>query len=89
MMFDGLVRLLHNVRYVLSLKKNIIFIGILKSMGCVMKVYGGVIKVIKDAMIMMKGTLRANGLYIMKGHTTDNVAAIVDTKMVSSSKSWY
>lgn len=87
-MFDGCVRLLDNVKYNPRLKRNLVYIGTLDFMGYVMKI-NGIIKVIKDIMNLMNGTISATGLYILKGHTIYNVDTIADTKMASSSKLWH
>lgn len=51
--FDSFVRKLHNVRYVLSLKWNIILVGMLETFGYVFKIVGGVMKVIKGVITFM------------------------------------
>jgi hypothetical protein len=54
-MFDGIVRILTNVRYVLYLKKNLISLGTLDSLGYGYSAKNGVIKITKGAMVIMKG----------------------------------
>ena len=61
---DGMERMLTNVRYVLDLKRNLISLGMIDSMGCTIKIDNRTLKILKGAMIVMKG-LRKNGLYAL------------------------
>jgi hypothetical protein len=54
-MFDGAVKTLCNVKHILDLRKNLISLGTLNYNGFSFKSEGGVIKVSKYVMIMMKG----------------------------------
>lgn len=54
--------------------------GILDSKSCVVKIDGGIIKVIKGAMILMKGAIRANGLHVFNGHITEGISTIASPK---------
>jgi hypothetical protein len=54
-MFDGVVRTLCDVRHVPGVEKNLISLDTLDSNGYGYKSVGGVMKVTKDAMVMMKG----------------------------------
>ena len=54
-MFDGIVRTLCDVRHVPEVKKNLISLGTLDSNGYCYKSIGGVMKVTKGAMVVMKG----------------------------------
>ena len=62
MMFDRMVRELKKVRYVPQVKKNLISIGALKALGYRVPVRGGVLKITRGSMVMMKG-VRRNNLY--------------------------
>ena len=48
-MFDGVTRLLRNVRYLPELRRNLISLGQLDGMGYTYKAYGGNIKIMKGA----------------------------------------
>ncbi|KAE8707953.1 putative beta-1,3-galactosyltransferase 20 [Hibiscus syriacus] len=63
---DGSTRVLTNVRYVPSLKKNLISLGALESKGSVVTMRDGVLKVTYGALVMMKG-IRKNNLYYYQG----------------------
>jgi len=78
-MFDGMVRELKEVRYVSQLKRNLISVGILKTLGIEVSIRDGVLKMIKDSMVVLKG-VRRNNLYYLKGSTvTGQVAASTDS----------
>ncbi|CAL9078946.1 unnamed protein product, partial [Musa textilis] len=53
-MHDGIVRTLTNVRHVPDLKKNLISLGTLEALGCKYTVEGGVMKVSRNAIVVMK-----------------------------------
>ena len=54
---DGMVRTLTNVRHVLRLKKNLISLGTLDKNGFRISWQGGVIKVIRGSLVVMKGKM--------------------------------
>ena len=63
---DGIVRTLSNVWHILDLKKNMISLGTLDAKGYKCSVEGGVLKVSKGAVVVIKGRL-VNGLYLLQG----------------------
>ena len=54
-MFDGVVRTLDDVRYVLDLKRNLIPLSTLNTKGYKYTGKGGVLKISKRALVVMKG----------------------------------
>jgi hypothetical protein len=52
---DGKIRRLTGVRYILDLSKNLISLGFLKDKGCKFQSEGGVIRIFKEALSIMKG----------------------------------
>jgi hypothetical protein len=54
-MFNGVVRTFTNVRYVLDLKKNLISLCTLDSLGYSYSIRDGVMKITKSALMVMKG----------------------------------
>ena len=66
-MFDGVVRLLTNIRYRQDLKKNLISLGTLDSLGCIYLAKDGIMKITKGASVVMKGEKIGN-LYILLGN---------------------
>ena len=67
-MFDGIVRELKEVRYVPQLKRNLISVGTLKTLGLVVSIRDSVLKMTKGSMVVMKG-VHWNNLYYLKGST--------------------
>ncbi|KAK3021368.1 hypothetical protein RJ639_046001 [Escallonia herrerae] len=74
-MFDGIVRTLGDVRYIPDFKKNLISLGTLDSIDCSISIKGGVIKVTKGAMVIMKGQKTRN-LYKLIGNTVIGGASV-------------
>ncbi|KAK3029181.1 hypothetical protein RJ639_038733 [Escallonia herrerae] len=74
-MFDGIVRTLGDVRYIPDLKKNLISLGTLDSIDCSISIKGGVMKVSKAAMVIMKGQKTGN-LYKLMGKTVIGGASV-------------
>ena len=65
-MFDGMIRELRDVRHVPDLKRNLISLGMLDKIGCLVKLESGTLKVLKGSMVVMKGNM-SNGLYVLQG----------------------
>ncbi|KAL2472246.1 Retrovirus-related Pol polyprotein from transposon TNT 1-94 [Abeliophyllum distichum] len=63
-MHNGMVRIIHNVRYVPKLKRNLIFLGVLEDDRYWFKSKGSVLKIIKGSMVVMKGP-KKNGMYYL------------------------
>lgn len=61
-MFDGQIRVLTKVRYVPELRRSLLSLGLFDKGGYVCKRENGTMKIIKGAMIKLKGKL-INGLY--------------------------
>ena len=54
-MFDGVVRVLSNVRYVPDFRKNLISLGVLGDLGYSYSSKGGITKITKGALMVIKG----------------------------------
>lgn len=61
---DGVVKTLTNDRYIPDLKRNLISLGTFESLECKYSAEGGVLKVSKDALIVMKAN-RIGSLYVL------------------------
>ncbi|KAK3009127.1 hypothetical protein RJ639_013702 [Escallonia herrerae] len=72
-MHDGIVRTLTDVRHIPELKKNMISLGTLVSNDCSYRAAGGVMRIKKGSLVMMKG-LKQNSLYLLQGSTVTGVA---------------
>ena len=59
-MDDGIVRELKEVRYVSQLKRNLITVDALETLGLVVSIRDGVLKMTKSSMVVMKGIRRNN-----------------------------
>ncbi|KAH9684927.1 hypothetical protein KPL70_013734 [Citrus sinensis] len=86
-MFDGVVREITQVRHVPDLKRNLISVGMLDQMGCIVKAEKGVLRVIKGSMVIMKGN-KNNGLYVMNGQTVIGEASVTESG-VDKTKLWH
>ena len=75
-MFDGCARTLSNVRLVPSLTRNLVSLGVLDDLGYSNKIEGGVMRIAKGSMVVIKGQKR-EGLYHLIGETLTGCAATV------------
>ena len=67
-MFDGIIKILTDVRHVLELRKNLISLEVLDIGGYKSIVQGGVMKVYKGILLIMKAKNIGN-LFLLKGRT--------------------
>ncbi|KAK2972606.1 hypothetical protein RJ640_029225 [Escallonia rubra] len=74
-LFDGIVRTLGDVRYIPDWKKNLISLGTIDSIDCSISIKGGVTKVSKGDMMIMKGQKTGN-LYKLIGKTVIGGASV-------------
>ena len=84
-MFDGMVQELKEVRYVLQLKRNLISVGALKTLGLSIR---DVLKMTKDSMVVLKGVCR-NNLYYLKGSTVTGQVATSTDSDDDSTRLWH
>ncbi|KAK2997512.1 hypothetical protein RJ639_025981 [Escallonia herrerae] len=73
-MHDGIVRTLIDVRHVPELRTNLISLGTLDSNGCSYRAAGGVMRIMKGDLVVMK-RLKQNSLYLLQGSIVTRVAA--------------
>ena len=66
-MFDGVVRALGDVRHVPNLKMNLISLSILDAKEYKYTSEGGVLKISKGALVVMKGHQKTAMLYVLQG----------------------
>ncbi|OIT19821.1 hypothetical protein A4A49_66099, partial [Nicotiana attenuata] len=89
-MYNGVVRTLTDVRHVPYMKKSLISLGTLESLGCKHIGKSGVPKVSHGALVIMKAR-RSGTLYTLLGSTVTG-AAVVSTSNKSDSaitKLWH
>ena len=68
MMHDGVVRHLDDVAYVPKIRRNLISIGRMDSMGCKCSFADGAMEITCDNMVLVKGR-KCDGLYCLEGST--------------------
>jgi hypothetical protein len=87
-MFDGIIRTLTDVRHVPELKKNLISLGVLDSGGHKFTGQGGVLKVSKGALVVMKA-IKTGNLYKLEGSIQVNEAVVVSEEAIESTHLWH
>lgn len=85
---DGSVNLLKNVRHVPKLKRNLIALGMLDSIGCKYRGKGGYCEVWKDSKLMLKG-VKINGVYVVQGVQKLQLALVVTYKEPTNGDLWH
>jgi hypothetical protein len=75
-MFDGTVKILTNVRHVPELRKNLISLGFLDTGGYKSIVQGGVMKVYKGILLVMRAK-KVGNMFLLEGRTESDHATIV------------
>ncbi|KAK3040107.1 hypothetical protein RJ639_027833 [Escallonia herrerae] len=90
MMHDGIVKTLIYVRHVPELRKNLIYLGNLDFNGRSYRAAGGVIRIMKGALVVMKG-LKQNNLYLLQGSTVTGPVAVASSFDIDSdtTKLWH
>ena len=72
-----------------KLKKKLISLGTLDSNGCIYKARGGVLRISKSALIMMKRK-KINGLYTLQGSTVTGVIEVSTSEsIIETTRLWY
>ncbi|KAK2986619.1 hypothetical protein RJ640_004375 [Escallonia rubra] len=89
-MHDGIVRTLTDVRHVPELRKNMISLGTLDSSCCSYRAVGGVMRIMKGALVVMKG-LKQNSFYLLQGSTVTGAATTASSSDIDSdtTKLWH
>lgn len=67
-MNDGIIRILKNVRHILTLKRNLISLKMFEKEGYKFVVENGQLTVLKGGSVVLKG-IRKGGLYYLLGIT--------------------
>lgn len=79
-MHDGMIRMLNDIRHVLGLKKNLISLGTLDGLGCRCSCKGGVMKIMKASLILMKGSMVVR-FYVLQGSLVIELVNITTSTM--------
>lgn len=88
-MFDGVVRTLGDFRYVPGLRNNLISLGTLDSNGCEYKTGGGVMRVTKGALVIMKASKVGGNIYRLIGSTVVGGAAATTAEDTDDTLLWH
>ena len=83
-MYDGMIRTLGDVRHVPDLRKNLISLGTLDGNGYNYRSEGGIMKVGKGVMTVMKGQKLAGNIYKLLGTTIVGGVAAVESESDSA-----
>jgi hypothetical protein len=87
-MFDGTVKILTEVRHVPELRKNLISLGVLDTGGYKSIVQGGVMKVYKGILLVMKAK-KVGNLFLLEGRTESDHATIVSENDSDYVRLWH
>ncbi|XP_073099673.1 uncharacterized protein [Elaeis guineensis] len=87
-MFDGVMRILTNVRYVPTLRKSLISLGTLDENGCSYSGSNGVIKMKKGALIVLKGE-KIGSLYKLIGKIITDDATVTFSSDKDATLLWH
>ena len=79
-MHYGIVRTISAVRHVSGLKKNLISLGTLDGLGCRCSCKGGVMKIMKASLILMKGSMVVR-FYVLQGSLVIELVNITTSTM--------
>ena len=83
-----MMRELKEVRYVPRLKRNLVSVGVLKTLGLEISIRDGVHKLIKGSMVVLKG-VRRNNLYYLKDSTVTGQVTTSTYSDDDSTKFWH
>nr|TKS11520.1 hypothetical protein D5086_0000072530 [Populus alba] len=90
-MHNGVVKTLTEVRYVPDLKKNLFSLGVLESSGYKIIMHGGVLRAIRGALVVLRGT-RIGNLYFLDGSTVTGIAVVsksLEDAEADNSRLWH
>ncbi|GKF41326.1 gag-pol polyprotein [Tanacetum coccineum] len=76
-MHNGIVRTIRDVRHVEGLKKNLLSLGPLDDLGCKVEIQNKIMKIIKGALVLIRGEKVAANLYQLKGEIIEEAEASV------------
>jgi len=84
-----MIRILSNLYHIPDLKHNLITLGTIESNGCKYSAKCGVLKILKGALVFMKGE-RLQSLYILQGSTmTGSIGITTPLPIEDHSRLWH
>lgn len=78
---------LRQVRHVPELKKNLISLGMMDHIGCIVRVQNGILSVIKGSQVLLRGT-RKNG-HDIEGTTVTREVSVSSSSSVDKIRMWH
>jgi hypothetical protein len=83
-MHGGKTRALIDVRHVPTMFRNLILLSTFNNKGYKYSASGGVFKVSKGSLVMMKGVMKSANLYVLSGDTITGTAVVSVVVVVTS-----
>jgi hypothetical protein len=83
-MHDGMIHTLTNVRHIPTMSRNLISLSTLDLKGYKYSASGGVLKVSKGSLIIMKSDMKVANLYVIRGDTITGTVAGVSNAIDNS-----
>lgn len=87
-MFDGTNKILNDVRHVLEIRKNLISLGVLNTNGYKTFIQGGVMKIYKGILLVMKAK-KVGNLFQLEGRTKLDHVSTVSENDKNSIRLWH
>jgi hypothetical protein len=87
-MFDGTIKILTDVRHVPKLRKNLIYLGVLDTGGYKSIIQGGVMKVYRGILLVMK-VKKVGNMFLLDGRIESYHATTVSDKDIDFVQLWH
>ena len=88
-MFDGTIRIIGEIWHVNGLKKNLLSLGQIDSHWCKIHVENKIMKITRDALVLMKAEKIGANLFMFKGEILQEVNACVASNGEESTMMWH
>ena len=89
-MADGTIKVLEDVRYLPTMRRNLISLGTLVRKGFTIKMDASGMKVTKGSMVYMRAAMNGSQLYILEGKVICGEAEVsCEVKLTSPSDIWH
>ncbi|KAH9770122.1 Integrase catalytic domain-containing protein [Citrus sinensis] len=85
---DGSIKEIRQVRHIPELKRNLISLGMMDQMGCIIKLESGVLKILNGSTLVMKGT-RKNGVYVLDEESVTWVSNAIESTAIDKTTLWH
>jgi transposase InsO family protein len=88
-MFDGCIRTLNNVRFVPSMTRSLISVGLLHRLGCKMRIDDEILRISRGSIIVMKGKLAENNIFHLLGETVSSESCVAESSQNLDARLWH